>query len=961
MNFSLAGAARRMLLAVVIAMGIQHGTVYAQDGLDDIAIDFDALGEGGGDQKPAAEGGGAGADLGGGVDLGIGAGGAVDGGDLLAPAAGGGEVDAGAQPDPEAGPTLTPEQIAADEEVRRRERELQAEQLFVEGRESYIEANYEDATSKFIAADVKLQEVSRTDPEVAAKRELISRLLAIAYLEWADKVAKEAEQFRRVEEYDDAIDKYQKVIELDPSRRATVQARVRALQKEKKKAEFARAVSPAVVDSEKLERDLEIDKKVARGKVFFDNKRYGDAREEFEQVLLKDPYNITATRLLRRINDMYAVHADERREVMRSERLAEIAWKWSDPVTPLVSPTGPGDGTDEVAKIVRENEGIQEKLENIIIPKISFEDASIKAVVKYLKQRSKDLDPDQIGVNIFLQLDPAVGADGGGAPAGGGAAPPDDPFAAGGGDDPFAAGGLGGGDPFAAPAGGGDDPFAAPAGGGAEDPFAAPAGGGADPFAAPGGGGADPFAAGGGGAAAAAPPSNDIPITMDFDNIPLGEAIRYICNGAGLKYRIEEHAVIIAHPDRALDPMETRIYPVDAGFLDAARSRESTEATFGGDEVGEGGGIGESTATDPVTFFGNFGVDFPDGAKISYNTRTSKLIVTNTPENLRKVERLLKELNIQPTQVTIETKFVEIAENDLDELGFQWTFVGKGDDFDQGTTDLDTNLSGDLGFRIFKQVGSGVVESLSSGVRGADAMAFTSATPLLKVNSIISDAQFSTVVRALSQRAGTDVLSAPKVTTLSGNTAVIKMVQERYFPDDWSEPELTGSTVSGNGNQTGASFTPSIPEFGSAREIGVIMEVTPTVAADGYSIDLELNPEVLEFVGFDDYSYEITIDGNSFPAVLQMPIIAKRSLATRVIVWDGETVVLGGMVIERVADLEDGVPYLQDLPLLGRFFQSKATDKEKRNLLIFVSARLVNPAGLPIRTQDIRGLPDFRR
>ena len=79
------------------------------------------------------------------------------------------------------------------------------------------------------------------------------------------------------------------------------------------------------------------------------------------------------------------------------------------------------------------------------------------------------------------------------------------------------------------------------------------------------------------------------------------------------------------------------------------------------------------------------------------------------------------------------------------------------------------------------------------------------------------------------------------------------------------------------------------------------------------------------------------------------------------IVWDGETVVLGGMVIERVADVEDGVPYLQDLPLLGRFFQSKASDKEKRNLLIFVSARLVNPAGLPIRTQDIRGLPDFRR
>jgi Ca-activated chloride channel family protein len=116
-----------------------------------------------------------------------------------------------------------------------------------------------------------------------------------------------------------------------------VRERVRELEMDKKKAEFLRATTPAVVDAEKLERDEEVDGKLARGRVFLENKRYVDAREELEQVLLKDPYNVDATHMLKQINEAFAEHADERRQVMRSERLAEIAWKWSDPFEPLVN------------------------------------------------------------------------------------------------------------------------------------------------------------------------------------------------------------------------------------------------------------------------------------------------------------------------------------------------------------------------------------------------------------------------------------------------------------------------------------------------------------------------------------------------------------------------------------------------------------------------------------------------
>jgi tetratricopeptide (TPR) repeat protein len=880
--------------AIAVMLVFAVSSAVAQD--NDLNLD-DILG----DDKPAAP-----ADAGAGVDL----------------DAGKPDLDLNADnttvPKPAAvdnGLGRTPEEIMQDEIVRRKEKELEAEQLYIEGREAYIQGDYESATTKFIAAQVKLREASLSEPRVLAKNKMLEKLLATAYEEWAEQLARDARTDASIEDYDSAIDKYQKVLELNPDRKDDVALQVRNLQKAKRRAEFDASVSALAVDPDKPTRDAEVDSLIARGKVYFEHQRFSDAREMFEQALLKDAYNINATRFLKRINDKFQQTGLERRRVMRAERIAEIIWKWNDPVTPLVTPTGKNPASSPVTKTAIEAEGIREKLDNIIIPRISFEEATIHSVITYLKQRSKDLDPDGEGVNIFLQL------------TGSNPTPVDD---AGPGDNI---------DDFAVPVD--DDPFADDAAGG--DPFADEAVDGGDEFFED---------AGGGGGAV----GGELTITMDFDNIPLGEAIRYICQGAGLKYRIERYAVIIAGRDVPLDDMETRIYPVEAGFLTTQATRESN-LDFGEDDDDDAGATGDGG--DPLSFFTDVGVEFPQGAKISYNARTSKLIVTNTPDNLRKIEMLLRELNVQPTQVTIEAKFVEVSETDIDSLGFKWLFVGEGDDFNGGTTNKDVNLSGDAQFEIFKQTTGNV--GLTDALRTANDIGFTTRNgDVLQVNSIINDLQFQTIISALSLLHGTDVLSAPKVTTLSGNTAVIKMVNERFFPETWSEPEFQAGSNSNNG-VTGASFTPSIPEFGEAREVGVILEVTPTVASEGYSIDLELNPEVLEHVGFDDYSYTITVEGQDQTALLQMPIIAKRSLATKVIVWDGETVVLGGMVIERLESIDDQVPFLGDVPVFGRLFQSKGEKSEKRNLLIFVAARLVNPAGLPIRTADIRGLPDFRR
>lgn len=92
-----------------------------------------------------------------------------------------------------------------------------------------------------------------------------------------------------------------------------------------------------------------------------------------------------------------------------------------------------------------------------------------------------------------------------------------------------------------------------------------------------------------------------------------------------------------------------------------------------------------------------------------------------------------------------------------------------------------------------------------------------------------------------------------------------------------------------------------------------------------------------------------------------MPMISRRNLSVNVNVYDGETVVLGGMVDNTTISRVDKWPILGDLPLVGRFFQSHVEDVERKSLLVFVTARLVNNDGIPIRRNKNVGAPDFNR
>jgi len=243
------------------------------------------------------------------------------------------------------------------------------------------------------------------------------------------------------------------------------------------------------------------------------------------------------------------------------------------------------------------------------------------------------------------------------------------------------------------------------------------------------------------------------------------------------------------------------------------------------------------------------------------------------------------------------------------------------------------------------------------------------------LSGVFTDPQFQVVIRALNQKKGIDLLSAPKVTTKSGQRAVIEIVREFRYPTTFTPPQVP--SISGGTGGTGTVsinvVTPTTPQTFETRNTGVTLEVEPVVGPDGVTIDLNLVPQVVEFEGFINYgspifgilppvtfvdpvtgltrlltSPNVLLTSN----VINQPIFSTRKVTTSVSVWDGQTVVLGGLMREDVQKTEDKVPIIGDIPMLGRLFRTNVDQHIKRNLVIFVTARLVNPGGLPVNPSE---------
>lgn len=158
-------------------------------------------------------------------------------------------------------------------------------------------------------------------------------------------------------------------------------------------------------------------------------------------------------------------------------------------------------------------------------------------------------------------------------------------------------------------------------------------------------------------------------------------------------------------------------------------------------------------------------------------------------------------------------------------------------------------------------------------------------------------------------------------------------------------------------NNTFTPGTSAISPITQSVETGPILDVVPYVLADGYTINLALIPSDTEFQGYATPNLPQLTAGQVgnlnvvlLPTVL--PIFTVRQLVTTVNVWDNQTVVLGGLITSSVNETKNKLPIVADIPLVGRLFQSQSKQTDKHNLMIFVTATIVDPAGSRVHSDD---------
>ena len=563
-------------------------------------------------------------------------------------------------------PPENAEKVKKIEEILKQQYELEGDTLVMEAQELVKHKSYEKASDKFNAAKNRYEKVSKSEPSVLKKIADVDKMHSHTLRLYADQLVKEAAMNADENSstaFDKALGKLNQAKLLDPKRTAEIDAQIKVV-----KEKVAIYEHQEKVGKKRLEENFRFDPQKGsivngilfeRAKILYADRRFMESKNLIERILTNQPYNEDAVNLLYRINKKIHISGKERRRMIRQEFLDEVEWKWSDPINAYTNESvieTKTETVDEDAVLGK----IYRKLK-IVIPKVRFEDRDLEFVVDFIKRKTRELDDEGEGLNVIVSVDDA------GAPAGD--APDAGPDA-----------GLGDGD-----LGGFDEPA----------PDAGP-----DAGAAP--------AAGGGKL-----------INLDADNMPVGEVIKYICDQLGLKYKVEEFAVIIGD-NAKFQELETNFYSISAGLLEIVENKTA-------DGVGDAGlgGLGDAGGGDGGPdfqgYFQKLGITFPPGAKIKFVQTAMRLVVTNTPENHQKLEEVLRNIGVETPQVSIESKFVEINDTDIEELGMEWEIgrpfnLNNPNGIDHQTLLFDTNT---VASTLNANLGQ---TSLSSGIRNIAAL-----------------------------------------------------------------------------------------------------------------------------------------------------------------------------------------------------------------------------------------------
>jgi general secretion pathway protein D len=796
----------------------------------------------------------------------------------------------------------TPAQAAQMEAVSRRQQTVSANQAISDGQRFLGSGNYDDAAKRFQYAldnltpgGVSATSYNRAEAGLAAAK------------------AGQAQELAKDYKFAQAASLLQESVMLQPDN-PVYPADIEDLKKQQLAYEEeirdpeGTVNNPAVTDDFKA-RVATVQKLLFQGDAYFKTGQFDKSEETYSKVLILDPYNQAARDKMSHI-ERYKYRADNvRHEEYEQAAMEKVDHDWSEAISPDIV-QGPATEGPIVEQSHRAE--ITHKLESIVIDKVNFEKLDIAAVIQFLQEKSKELDPDHEGINFVLRLnsDTTVPTDNTGTAA-----------------------------------------TTPPAGGDASTDNSVPH-----------------------------PIHREVSITLT--DVPLSEILGYIIQQTNLQYTVEDYAVYLRPSIDEGETLSVRTFLVPPNFFEGSNLKVTLTAP-----TDETPSTVEAISVNAQQSLTDKGIRFPAGASAVFLPGSSKLVVRDTPEQLDLVANLIEQLSKETPQVNIEAKIAEFNEDAIKGLSFNY-LVGQGEISPTGSpigaisalrTPDYASATGNGGLTP-NSINSLIQQNSTSSLfyplqQSSGVVVAPNTANQLTIGAIIDGKGMAAIIQAIDNLQGVSLLSAPSVTTQNGLKANIDVVREFPYPTSFDKPKLSNSSslAYSSGFSANEALTLAIPptprEF-VTEDIGVGLEVTPTTYPD-QRIDLNITKaQVIDFDGFINYGVPIVarLSQDSPPAdeqatiltdgIINQPVFNLRSIQTNLQVLDGQTAVLGGLMNENTQEINDKVPVLGDIPFFGRLFQSKVTERTKKNLLFFITARLIRSNGKPQYVKTLEAEPE---
>jgi general secretion pathway protein D len=682
---------------------------------------------------------------------------------------------------------------------------------------------------------------------------------------------------------------------------------------------------PALTD-EHIQRTNEVSALLTEASSAQELGLYNQSTILFENVLRLDPYNEAARRGLEKTEQYKSKYYKSAQDLTRAQSLNEVARGFERPPQLKLESINHLFGAEgNASAVASQKNNLQNKLSELILPRIDFVDAPYSSIISYLNLRSRELDPTGQGIDFVLHLNKEI------------AETPvtlsltstsiadvlryaNEVVSAQVSIDSFVVNihpvGAAGNDRIASKS------YKVPPNFISVTAISPSSTGNADPFAT------------------TSAPSTNLPRRMGAKEFLESQGIPFP-EGTGASYNPGASLLMVRNTVKNLDLIDALI---EQSALGTAKQVVITVKVV---EI-----------TDNK--LNEFGIDWLLG-NITGSLGVAGGHAGNTPINSNLAAQFpFQSASTSPSSFLNTTTSTAIGQN-IGSAGLR--------------------SSGDSSI-LFSNIDNVLESSINQNSASRSPAAFA-------VAGVLTNPQFQVALRALDQIKGIDTVSQPSVVTKSGQKATLEVTREMIYPGAYEPPQLQGNgngneaDVTATGISVRFIFNPPIftripieppplaapanPTDFKMRKVGVTLEVEPTISDDNRSVEVSLVPEITDFDGFINYGNPILgltqrfiedpvnigfVLGDEHIGPTEItsnrivqPIFSNKKVTTSVRVWDNSTIVIGGLLNDSSELIEDKIPILGDAPILGKLFRSTLKVRKTKNIIFFVNVKLVDPSG----------------